>query len=295
LAFVTGRQNVGDLYFLEANMAEVFDRELHTIMSRYNLSDDFVGTVVRATRDVECGDKVAREVLDVSKSPYVRDLVGLGVARPQAQEPLWAAERLLRIGNVVKFYAAAEQLAVDIVEFEPGLARLALARWGSRVRFHRVYQAIDELQAAFAAAALPDIGALSRAIGTDRCVEIADSPDGTAFRTWFWETAAAALAKVGSFEGEVAGRLRSLSGVESPIPRELLVAVSEADAIQEGLAARPGGEEALRRQIQFSAQRLREHFEREKQVIPTGDSRCLCGSDEVFATCCGRILNVTAS
>jgi hypothetical protein len=128
LAFVIGNQNAGDLYFFDTDMGAVLDRELKAVAARHGLSSEFVRTVFQVTRDVKLGENVSREILTVSKLPYVRDLVGLGVARPQAHEPPWAAERLLRIGNVVKFYAAAEQLGVDVVEFEPGLARLALAR-----------------------------------------------------------------------------------------------------------------------------------------------------------------------
>jgi len=293
LAFVIGNKGVGDLYLFNADISAVLEREIGAVATRYGLSSEFVGTVIQATRDVPLGERFSRELLTVSKAPYVRDLLGLGVSRPQALEPQWAAERLLRIGHVVKFYAVAEQLGVDVVEFEPGLARLALARWGSLVRFHRVYQALDELQAALGAAALPDIGLLSGRIGIDKCVEIADSPGGAAFRDWFWEAAAAGLTNTGSLEGEVTNRLRLLARVDSPFPREFLVAITNGDASDEGLATRPGGEEALKRQQRFSAQRLVEHLQRNNKT-PARDSQCLCGSDAMFGICCGRILGGTA-
>jgi len=290
LAFIIGNENIGDLYFLNGDMNVVFERELTSLASRYGLNRQFVRRVNEAARRMDVPDRVSQELLTVSKLPYIRDLVGLGLARPQAQEPPWAAERLLRIGNVVKYYATAQQLSVDIVEFEPGLGRIAAARWGSSVQFHRVYQALAELERCLEASALPDIGLLSQRIGMQRCIEISSSTGGSSFREWFWQAASEAISNTGSLEGEIAQRLRAFVDSGGPLPRDLLVAVTETETRTEGLAVRRGGAEALDRQVRFSAQRVREQFLRDRGALPHPESPCPCGSDASFRQCCGRIL-----
>jgi hypothetical protein len=281
LMFITDREGFGDVYFFKADET--------AITQEFGLTKDFARVVTAATRHLPVIANVSKELREVSKLAYIRDLLGLGYPRPQAKEPSWAAERLLRIGNVVRFYAIAEQLGVDIVEFEPGLARLALARWGSRVRFHRVYQALDELQASLHAAALPDIGLLTQQIGILRCVDISESAEGAAFRHWYWQAASEVLAQIGTLDGEIAARLKSLAGAQHPLPKEFFVQMTQ-DHRREGLAARPGGEAALERQMRFSAQRLQSEFSRLRLDLSNPLKECPCGSSATFESCCGRIL-----
>ncbi len=290
LAFVTGSEERGDLYFFNVNMLEVQDRGLSALQKKYGLSDSLATRVKQATRKLELPDRTTKELLEVSKLDYIRHLLGLGAAQPQSKEPAWAAERLLRIGNVVKFYSIAELLSVDIVEFEPGLARLALARWGSRVRFHRLYQALDELEATLRASALPDMGLLAAQIGVRRCVEISESKEGQDFRSWFWKAAGELISKTGGFENEVAKVIRSLCNSDIPLPAEFLVGLSaEGGSTAEGWASRTGGEIALERQKRFSAKRLRRELQKRRISEPALSDRCICDSGLMFGSCCGRV------
>ena len=290
LVFLSGAdRRAGDLYFMNADMAQVLERELRGVQTKHGLGSAFGPTVVGATRILDLPARVDSELLEVSKLPYVRDLLSLGVPRPQGREPVWAAERLLRVGQVVKYYAIADLLRVDVVEFEPGLSRLALARWGSRVRFHRVYQALDELQRTFDAAALPDLGVVAERIGSTRCIDISSTHDGADFRKWFWEAAADALATTGSFEGDIARRIKSLTGNKLPLPRELLIQFTQTSEGAEGLVARPRGDEALARQKKFSAARLRDFLTKETVSVPAKTAQCPCGSEVAFGQCCGRV------
>ncbi len=290
LTFVTGKDKVGDVYFFESPEADMLGRNLKAVATQFRLSPEFARTVGQAIRHVDFPKKVSDELLEVSKAPAIRKLLGLGVSRPQAMEAPWSAERLLRIGNVVKYYSVAEQLHVDVVEFEPGLAQVALARWGSRIRFHRIYQALDELNTALNAAALPDVGMLSEKIGLAKCVDISDSPEGVKFRKWFWEAAAEAVSVGGKFSGEVGRRLKDLVGKDCPLPQEFLVHGTQIDSHSEVLASRPRGEAALLRQKQFSARRLCQQLARRHGRTFEGRESCPCSSGLPFQNCCGKIL-----
>ncbi len=292
LAFVTGSEERGDLYFFDVNMLEVQDRGLSAIRKKYGLTSSFAMRVKQATRKLELPDRTTKELLEVSKLDYIRELVGLGAPRAQSKEPSWAAERLLRIGNVVKFYSMAELLSVDIVEFEPGLARLALARWGSHVRFHRLYQALDELEATLRASALPDMGLLAAQIGVRRCVEISESKEGEDLRSWFWKAAGESISKTGTFENEVAKAIRSLCNSDIPLPAEFLIGLSaESGSTAEGWASRTGGKLALQRQKQFSAKRLRRELQKRRIPEPALLDPCICDSGLTFASCCAKVFD----
>lgn len=195
----------------------------------------------------------------------------------------------MRIGNIVQYYAAGAALATDVVEFEPGLARIALARWGSALQFHRVYRALDVLQQVFDASALPDVGLVAERVGMEKCVALAESGEGRTFREWFWRAAEEVLADTGTLDEQVASRLERMVGLHSPLPRDLLIAMAN-DGSPEGLAARLGGDESLQRQRQFSAERFRRLILQKDIELPSPDGPCICGSGSPFATCCGRIL-----
>jgi hypothetical protein len=185
----------------------------------------------------------------------------------------------------------AELLSADVVEFEPGLARLALARWGSHVRFHRLFQALDELEATLSASALPDMGLLAAKIGVRRCVEISESKEGEKFRSWFWKAAGESISKTGTFENEVAKAIRSLSNTDIPLPAEFLVGLSVgSSSTAEGWASRMGGQIALERQKQFSAKRLRSELRKRRIAEPALPEPCICDSGLTFGSCCGRVL-----
>lgn len=292
LFFVHGSENQGDLCFFEADSHEIRERELNSLRKKYQLSNSFVSKTLAATKIINLPLKrIEAELLEVSKSNYVRNLLGLGKPRPHSKEPIWSAERLLRIGNVVQYYMMADQLSLDVVEMEPGLARLALARWGSRIKFHRVYQALEELEATLNASALPDLGLLSSLIGTKRCIEISDSQDGQQFRSWFWQAASDALEETGAFEGEIARRIIELSGSNQPLPREFMIGVSETSTGKfEGWASRFGAEESLTRQRNFSALRMKRTLVKANFNVDEVNQPCPCENDITFGACCGRIL-----
>ena len=290
LTFAAGADQVGDVYFYESPESDMLGRNLRAVATEFQLPPRFARSVERAVHPVTYSEKDSQELLTVSKDPAIRKLFGLGAVRPQAKEAPWSAERLLRIGHVVKFYSIAEQLRVDVVEFEPGLAQVALARWGSRIRFHRIYQALNELNVALNAAALPDIGLLSGRIGLVKCVDISDSAGGAKFREWFWKTASDAVSASGHFSGEVAKRLKELAREDCPLPQEFLVYETLMNSRSEVLASRPGGEAALIRQRQFSSLRLRQQLDRRFGKIPTGRESCPCTSGLPFQNCCGRVL-----
>ena len=169
------------------------------------------------------------------------------------------------------------------------LARIALARWGSGLQFHRVYRALDVLQQIFDASALPDVGLVAERVGMEKCVALAESAEGRTFREWFWRTAEEVLADTGTLDEQVASRLERMVELRSALPSDLLIAMAN-NGSPEGLAARPGGDESLQRQRQFSAERLRRLILQQDRELPSPDGPCICGSGSPFATCCGRIL-----
>jgi hypothetical protein len=75
-------------------MNTILERNLKNLAAKSGFTHEFARTILAATQQIDTPNSVADELLTVSKLPYVRDLVGLGVARPQAKEPAWAAERL---------------------------------------------------------------------------------------------------------------------------------------------------------------------------------------------------------
>lgn len=290
LTFITGSDGLGDLYFLSASGSDLLGRNLRAVATHFRLSGGFERTVRAAIREVSFGKKLELEINEVSKTRGIRDLVGLGESRPQSKEAPWSADRLLRIGNIAKFYHIAEQVRADVVEFEPGLAHVALARWGSRVRFHRVHPAIEELNASFAAASLPDVGLLCGRIGFAKCIAISESKEGVQFREWFWKTASEIAELEGGFAGEVSKRLRSMVGKDCPLPEALLIHAVQDGHLSEILASRPGGAAAVQRQNAFSALRLDEQIRLRHKTIPDPNADCPCLSGCSFRKCCGRLL-----
>ncbi|MDZ4404284.1 DUF4365 domain-containing protein [Prosthecobacter sp.] len=290
VTFVVEQSGVGNLQILSAPEADMLGGNLDAVAKEFRLPRLFHKVVANAVKAVSYDNKMHREMIETAKSKLIRDLFGLGEQNPQGHEAPWSAERLLRIVNIVKYYSVADQLGVDVVEFEPGLAQLALARWGTRVRFHRVYQAMDELNAALNAASLPDIGLLVEKFGLGRCVDISQSPDGAKFREWFWGAAADAVSTTGDFSGQIADKLKELTGKDCPLPRELFIQGAIIEGKLEKLTSRPGGELAMKRQRLFSSHRLREAMSRKLGKLPGAHDSCPCGNHTHFAACCGKLL-----
>jgi hypothetical protein len=72
--------------------------------------------------------------------------------------------------------AVAERCAIDVVEYEAGLSRIASEKWYSQFGFNRTFPSSDAFDRVLRSAGVPDLGVLEATIGLEPLIAIADVP-----------------------------------------------------------------------------------------------------------------------
>jgi hypothetical protein len=116
----------------------------------------------------------------------LRRLVGLSPHISEEGEPFWDARLVNRLVHLNLGVAVAERCAIDVVEYEAGLSRIASEKWYSQFGFNRTFPSSDAFDRVLRSAGVPALGVLEATIGLEPLIAIAESNEGQAFRDWFW-------------------------------------------------------------------------------------------------------------
>jgi len=272
--FLVGQKDVGDL-------RQVIDRRLVTLPA----------SVV---------EKVVDDTKDDLTRPAMRSLIGLSAQSPGSREPFWDAKLVNRLVHLNLAMAVANEKAIDVVEYEAGLSRLASEKWYSRLQFNHAFPTSDAFDGVLRGAGVPDVGRLENAVGMGGVLELANSQTGQAFRDWFWEEAAS-LVGSGAPTSEIASRFRGISGM--PLDALKLATELKLRFVQQvgsdyilgslGRGAALGyscrsekGRLTLTRQADYQRARRLQQIEKAFGSIDMY-AKCPCDSGNNFRHCCG--------
>jgi hypothetical protein len=246
--------------------------------------------------------RIVKESQNDLTKPAIRNLLGLSPHRTHdGSEPVWDAMLVNRILHLNTALATAEELNVDVVEYEAGLSRLASEKWYTELRFNRLFDSVEVFDRVLRAAGVPDLGLLEGRIGLARIAELSVTQHAQEFRDWFWgwtyglvtggaNVETAVIAQLGQVIGEDLRALR--------LPCELKLRFFDhlrADYMigpndhsrRHGYASRSErGAGALQRQAEVQARR-RHGAIKDRFGEPAAYSPCPCGSEGQFRFCCG--------
>jgi len=107
---------------------------------------DLLATIHRTTRPIapSVTFRVVSETHRDLGNPAVRRLLGLSPHRiDDTSEPVWDAMLVNRLLHLNAALATAEELNVDVVEYEAGLSRLAAEKWYTELRFNRLFESVE--------------------------------------------------------------------------------------------------------------------------------------------------------
>jgi hypothetical protein len=230
----------------------------------------------------------------------LRRLVGLSPHISEEGEPFWDARLVNRLVHLNLGVAVAERCAIDVVEYEAGLSRIASEKWYSQFGFNRTFPSSDAFDRVLRSAGVPDLGVLEATIGLEPLIAIAESNEGQAFRDWFWEEAATLVGSGARVDRIVTEFGKALGRPDVPLQLPISLKLRFIEKVRGdyivgatgagralGYSARSErGAAALARQLAFQSKARLQAVAAACGSVDTYGP-CPCGSGGGFRFCCG--------